>query len=120
MRINATLPFQMIGHVPVEPEDIHCAYGRIGVDGANTDTLAVAVPINEFAEFLSQSKAIGFDQPLFPLRHCLAALGKYLPDAIDGQLLIWAEDTHTEIVVLRGRTCCCSYCGTGRSRLQRW
>ncbi|MGI6683570.1 MAG: hypothetical protein ACOX51_10650 [Myxococcota bacterium] len=103
VRINATLPFQMIGHVPVEPEDIHCAYGRIGVDGANTDTLAVAVPINEFAEFLSQSKAMGFDPASVSVEGiCLAALGKYLPDAIDGQLLIWAEGTHTEIVVLRG------------------
>lgn len=104
-RIDATLPFQMIGHVPVEPEDIHCAYGKIAVDGAGTDTLAVAVPIDDFAAFLGESRAQGLDAASVTVDGvCLLALARYLPPDEQGAptLLVWAEGTQAEMVVLRG------------------
>lgn len=106
-RIDATLPFQMIGHVPVEPEDIHCAYARIQADGPGTETLAVAVPVDDFTTFLADVRTQGLDPAAVSVDGvCLLALAPFLPaddpEAASPGLVVWAEGTTAEMVVVRG------------------
>lgn len=104
-RIDATLPFQMIGHVPVEPDEIHCAYARVPTDGPGAETLAVAVPIDDFAAFLADARAQGLDPASVSVDGvCLVSLAGCLPPSGDDapSLLVWAEGGAAEMVVVRG------------------
>lgn len=104
-RITATLPFQMIGHVPVEPEDIHCSFEKISVEGGNTEVLAVAVPREEFGVFLARARSDGIDPEHVSLDGaCLGSLLPWIPDVEDegAQMLIWAEADGADLLVAEG------------------
>jgi Tfp pilus assembly PilM family ATPase len=109
-QVEAALPFQMIGLVPVAPDEIHCAYEKLPVVGSQgTDVLAVAVPVAEFRQFLDGARADGLEpahvgvegpclQSLLPFTASTAADG-----SAEVQMLVWAEDDEVEIVVARGQ-----------------
>lgn len=108
-QVEAALPFQMIGQVPVAPDEIHCAYEKVPVEGAQgTEVLAVAVPMADFREFLDASRAeglepahVGVEGPcLLSLLPFTAAMGADGTPEI--QMLVWAEDDLVELVVARG------------------
>ncbi len=108
-QVEAALPFQMIGQVPVAPEDIHCAYEKVPVEGAaGTEVLAVAVPTSEFRDFLDASRADGLEPSHVAVEGpCLLSLLPFTAAAAeDGtpevQMLVWAEDDDVEVAVARG------------------
>lgn len=107
-RITATLPFQMIGQVPVQPEDIHCSFEKIAVESGNTEVLAVAVPRDEFGGFLDGVRREGLDPSHVTMNGaCLASLLPWIPldeeaDDEESRMLIWAEGEVADLLVARG------------------
>jgi len=108
-QVEAALPFQMIGLVPVAPDEIHCAYEKLPQAGAaGTDVLAVAVPTVDFRQFLDASRAEGLEPAHVGIEGpCLLSLLPYTASTTeDGtpevQMLVWAEDDDLEIAVARG------------------
>lgn len=107
-RITATLPFQMIGQVPVQPEDIHCSFEKIAVESGNTEVLAVAVPREEFSGFLDGVRREGIDPSHVTMNGaCLASLLPWISgddeeDEEVAQMLIWAEGEVADLLVARG------------------
>jgi hypothetical protein len=60
-RIQAALPFQFVGVVPLQPADVHCAFER-GSGGAGGSTVvAVAVEKNDFKAFLAKMSEAGVE-----------------------------------------------------------
>ncbi|NOZ01306.1 MAG: hypothetical protein GXP54_05385 [Deltaproteobacteria bacterium] len=105
-RIDAALPFQMIGHVPVQPEDIHCSFEKVAVEGGNTEVLAVAVPREDFSGFLASVRSQGIDPVHVTLDGvCLASLIPWISKEDDdgAQMLIWAEGEGADLLVAQGR-----------------
>ncbi len=108
-QVEAALPFQMIGMVPVAPDEIHCAYEKLPIAGSSgTDVLAVAVPIAEFRQFLDRARADGLEPAHVGVEGpCLQSLLPYTAatsedGTVEVQMLVWAEDDEVEIVVARG------------------
>ncbi len=104
-RIAATLPFQMIGQIPVQPDEIHCAFERLGTDAGRTEVLAVAVPKGAFREWLSDIRSSGLEPASVGVDGvCLVSLLPYLGPGDDraGRMLIRAGQDQAEIVVVRG------------------
>ncbi len=101
-RIAATLPFQMIGQVPIQPEDIHCAFERIVVGPQGADVLAVAVPRVDFREFLDEARREGLSPGHVSLDGaCLLSLLPYVEEPAEGglQMLLWAEGSSIDFAV---------------------
>ncbi len=104
-RIAATLPFQMIGQIPVQPDEIHCAFERLGTEGGRTEVLAVAVPKDAFREWLSGIRSGGVEPAYAGVDGvCLASLLPYLGLPHDGApvMLVCTGEEQAEFVVARG------------------
>lgn len=104
-RIAATLPFQMIGQIPVQPDEIHCAFERLGTEAGRTEVLAVAVPKGAFREWLSGVWSSGVEPAHVGVDGvCLASLLPYLGPRDDGApvMLVRTGDGQAEFVVARG------------------
>ena len=105
-RIAATLPFQMIGQVPIQPEDIHCAFERIVAGPQGADILAVAVPRVDFREFLDGARTDGLSPGHVSLDGaCLLSLLPYVETPPEGglQMLLWAEGPTIDFAVADGQ-----------------
>jgi hypothetical protein len=102
-QIAAALPMQMIGQVPIQPEDVHCAFERIHAGPHGTDVLAVAVPRADFAAFVEDARAAGHDPAHVTMDGiCLFALLPYLDACAGARMLVWAEGAKADIVVADG------------------
>lgn len=102
--IEATLPMQMVDRVPIQVEDIHCAFERLPGESEGTEVLAVAVPRDSLDAFLVQSHADGIDPAHVSLDGvCLATLLPWLPGASGEQarplMVVWAEGSRAEMLV---------------------
>jgi hypothetical protein len=109
-QVEAALPFQMIGLVPVNPDQIHCAYEKVPIEGAaGTEVLAVAVPMNEFREFLDAARVDGLEPAHVGVEgQCLLSLLPFTASVADDgasevQMLVWVDDDLVEIAVARGQ-----------------
>lgn len=103
-QIEAALPMQMMGMVPVQPDGIHCAFEKVEskLQGA-TEVLAVAVPVAEFAAFLERFRAEGFDPAHVTLHGvCLFSLVPYLNVEDRVRMILWADGRHADIAVADG------------------
>lgn len=104
-RIAATLPFQMIGQIPVQPDEIHCAFEALGTEAGRTEVLAVAVPKGAFREWLSGVRSSGVEPAHVGVDGvCLASLLPYLGPRDGGApvMLIRTGEDQAEFVVARG------------------
>ncbi len=104
-RIAATLPYQMLGQVPVQPDEVHCAFERTGTEAGKTDVVAVAVPKAAFREWLAEVRSHGVEPAHVGVDGvCLAALLPYVPPRDDGApvMLIRTGEDQVELVVARG------------------
>ncbi len=102
--IEATLPMQMVDRVPIQAEDIHCAFERLPGESEGTDVLAVAVPRDTLDAYLIAARADGIDPAHVSLDGvCLATLLPWLPGASGDQsrplMIVWAEGSHAEMLV---------------------
>jgi len=103
-RIAATLPFQLIGQIPVQPQDIHCAFERVAVEAGQTEVLAVAVPKERFRAFLDEARGMGVEPSHVSVDGvCLAAWLPFLPNPPDAPvLLIHVRRDRADMLVARG------------------
>jgi hypothetical protein len=96
----------MIGYVPVQPDEIHCAFERLPTESAGAEVLGVAVPRDAFGRFLSDSISVhGLDPAYVSMDGvCLLSLLPFLPVGDEGaaRMILWAEDDRVDIVVASG------------------
>jgi general secretion pathway protein L len=60
-RIQAALPFQFVGVVPLQPAEIHCAFERSSGGAGGSTVVAVAVQKNDFGAFLAEMSEAGIE-----------------------------------------------------------
>lgn len=109
-RIRAALPYQLIGQIPLQIGDIHCAFEIIPPEegskkGAMTEVLAVAVRKADLVSFLSEVEEGGitpFHVTVDGL--CLGALLPYWRDR-DREvtsMLLYVGQKHGEVIIAKG------------------
>lgn len=60
-RIQAALPFQFVGAVPLQPTEIHCAFERSSGGAGGKTVVAVAVKKQDFVAFLDEMSKAGIE-----------------------------------------------------------
>lgn len=101
--LTAALGPQMIGAVPLEPDQIHTAFERISTTGQETELMAAAVPIPDMAAFLDHVRAEGIEPAHVSIDGlCLAGLLPWLSVGEQGVALVWAEANNVEMTIAVG------------------
>jgi type II secretion system protein L len=99
-RLARTVPFELLGRLPLDPEDVTVAYAPLGEVSGGTAVLAAAARRADVAAHVALLAAAG----LPPVRVDLAPLAAWnlLPDALGDAALLLADGQRSAVSVRRG------------------